>query len=234
MQNSRVKLLLSLSFSFMVILCACNNGDMENDPLAPDAVYFEYRIWGGDDMEDMMVKIQYRLGGPGGETYMFQEPGKVQFDSLILPPDSSKMNGYHYETWVPVADLTGRHSIGYTEPGGRSHIQEFDFQPFTLATELPPQVRRGDIEFRFDGLKDSTLMRILVTDTASFSEGIVRTDTIFGGLLRINRAELLSLRNGPINLQLVAETEKLVREGGRRRGKLFISYALNREFELVD
>ena len=160
---------------------------------------------------------------------MFEAPGKVEFDSTELMPDSSKMNGYHYETRVPIEALVGRHSIAYTDVNGKRTEHFFQFEPFSLKTEVASIVRRGDLEFSFEGLKENAILRIMLTDTAMFSEGIIRLDTIRSGVLRLTKEELTNLRNGPINFGVYEEEERVIREDGKRRGRIAISYGLNRE-----
>lgn len=234
MQHPRYRYFFYFTFFFFFSLVACTDTDGEIDEPNDGTLYFDYRIWGEEESLDMTVKLQYRIGGAGGQTYMFEAPGKVEFDSTELTPDSSRMNGYHYETRVPIEALMGKHSIAYTNPGGKRTEHFFEFEPFTLKTDVGPIVRRGDIEFSFDGLKENAILRVMMTDTAMFSEGIIRVDTIRSGVLKITREELANLRNGPINFGVYEEDERVIREDGKRKGKIAISYGLNREFVLTD
>jgi hypothetical protein len=213
---------------------ACTGLDREEEYLGDGSLYFEYRIWGDEESGEMTIKLQYRLGGPAGQTYMFEDPARVQFDSEVLKPDSSKMNGFYYETTRPVQALAGTHSISYTDAKGAKSVQEFEFFPFDLESTIPPVVNRGDLEFVIKGLADNSQLKLMMLDTASFSEGIVRTDTIKGGKLLIMKRDLGLLRNGPVYLELFTEKERIVREGNKRIGRISVAYGVKREFLLAD
>jgi hypothetical protein len=227
-------LLASLALTLIIANLSCTGTDREDEGRGDGSLYFEYRVWGEEETGEMTIKLQYRLGGAGGQTYMFQDPGTVKFDSEVLIADSSKMNGFYYETTRPVQELAGKHTISYTDAKGTRSVQEFEFYPFTLLTPIPPVVNRGDLLFEMAGLPDRSPLRLMLLDTASFSEGIVRTDTITGGKLVISRQELGMLRNGPINMEFFTEKERIVKEGNKRIGRISVNYGLKREFLLAD
>jgi hypothetical protein len=74
----------------------------------------------------------------------------------------------------------------------------------------------------------------MLSDTASFSEGIDRVDTVKNGQIVITAADLQKLVSGPVHLELSREVERRIRNGTRQGGKLVVFYELKREFQLQD
>ena len=62
-----------------------------------NAIYFDYRVWGDEENDNVTVRLQYLIGGENGNTIVLEDPGKVEFDGEILQADSSRMNGFYYE-----------------------------------------------------------------------------------------------------------------------------------------
>ncbi len=182
----------------------------------------------------MTVKLQYRFAGPNGTTLVLAAPAKVELDGVEIQVDSSKMSGAYYEMTRSVKDFTGHHIITFTNLDGKEYKEEFNFQPISLKTALPVSLTRADLIFEVEGLAPKDYIRVMMTDTASFSEGIVRLDTVINGRITITRQELARLANGPIYFELYKEDEKRVKNGTKEGGKLAISYGLKREFVLKD
>lgn len=227
------KLLFLLSFG--IFLTACTSNEIGNSKdVNPASVYFDYRIWGDEESGYITVKLQYRFAGPNGTTLVLQEPGKVELDGVAIGVDSSKMSGAYYEIIKPIKEFTGHHTIVLTDIDKKEYKEEFSFQPIILKTRVPPVITRSDLIFELGGLTPKDYVRVLMSDTASFSEGIVRLDTVINGRITVSKEELGVLANGPIHFELFKEDEKRVKNGTRQGGKLAISYGLKREFMLKD
>jgi len=222
-------------FPVSLVIISCNSNEIGNSKdVNPESVYFDYRVWGDEESGDITVRLQYRFAGPNGTTLLLEDPGKVELDGVAIKADSSKMNGAYYEMIKPIKDFTGHHTIVFTGLDNKVYKEEFIFQPMTLKTKLPPVISRAELVFELDGLAPEDYVRVMMTDTASFSEGIVRIDTVINGRITITKDELAGLANGPIYFELFKEDEKRVKNGTREGGKLSISYGLKREFELKD
>jgi hypothetical protein len=142
------------------------------------------------------------------------------------------MNGAYYELIKPVKDFVGKHSINFTGYDRKQYKEEFSFKPMRLRTKLPALLGRDSLSLELEGVEEKDYVRIVMTDTVMFSEGIVRMDTVRDGRLHISRAALDRLADGPIHFQLFKEEERRIRNGTKEGGRISISYGLRREFEL--
>jgi hypothetical protein len=232
-ENHMIKKNALFLLSFVIFLAACKGIGKDKD-VKTGSVYFDYRVWGDEESGDMTVRAQYRFAGPGGSSLILKDPGKVEMDGEGLKLDSSKMNGAWYEVTKSIKDFTGDHAIVFTDLDKKEYKEEFSFQPFILLTNVPPVITRADLIFELSGVASKDYIKVLMTDTASFSEGIVRLDTVINGRITITKEQLALLTSGPIHFELFKEEEKRVKNGTGRGGKLSISYGLKREFELID
>lgn len=216
------------------LLVACKNDNRENRYEAdPDVVYFDYNIIGDEESNNITVKLQYRIGGPDGRTRFIPDGGKVEFDGEMVEADSSKMNGIWYEVIKPLNDFDGKHVIVFTG-WGKTYKEAFDFKAISLKKKVPAVINRKDLLFELGGLDTLDYIRVLLTDTAFYSRGIDRVDTIKDGRISISRRDLDNLKDGPVTIEFYRETAKELTETPDKGGRLAISYGLRRVFELRD
>jgi hypothetical protein len=221
-------------WAILVFVSCTNNETSNNKDVNPEAIYFDYNIWGDEESGNVTVKLQYRFGGPNGTALLLEEPGNVELDGEGLQADSSRMSGAWYEVHKPVKYFDGRHLIVYTDHNKKQYKEEFDFKIFSLRTKLPKKIKRDDLVFELDGLETEAHIKVLLTDTSFYSRGIDRVDTVRNGRITITRQDLDNLKNGPISLEFYRDDEKRLEETTRKGGRLFISYGLKRVFELKD
>jgi hypothetical protein len=230
---SRLKSLLLFTVMASSLIISCNNNEIgDSEDVNPDAIYFDYRVWGDEENGDITVKLQYRFAGPSGTTLVLKDPSKVELDGKVIKADSSKMSGAYYEVIKPVKDFAGKHTIVFTDVNGKEYKEEFSFQPIRLKTKVPAVINRGDIILELNGLAPEDYVNVMLHDTASFSEGINRIDTVKNGSITITKEDLDRLADGPVYLEILKEDEKRVKNGTREGGRLSISYGLKRQFEL--
>jgi hypothetical protein len=219
----------------VIFLSSCKSHEIgSSKDVNPEAIYFDYKIWGDEANDNLVVKLQYRFGGKNGTTLTMEEPAKVELDDELLPADSSKMTGAFYEIQKPIKKFSGEHTITFTDNNEKQYREKFSFQPLQLKTALPKVIKRGTMLLEVDGLDGERLVRVTLTDTLFRSEGINRVDTIKNGRIIITGEELKNLVNGPIQLELIKEEEGPVKNGTREGGRISISYGLKREFILAD
>jgi hypothetical protein len=220
----------------VVLLCAsCTSNEIGNSKdVNPESIYFDYRVWGDEEAGYITTRLQYRFAGPSGTTLLLASPSKAELDGVAIKADSSKMNGAYYEVTKPVKEFTGRHSIVFTDRDGKQYKEEFSFQPISLKDKLPAAIKRGDLSFDLNGLAPEDYVKVMLTDTVSFSEGIDRLDTIKNGHIVITKEDLKKLASGHIVFEISKEDEKRIKNGTREGGKISIAYEVRREFELKD
>lgn len=223
--------LFLVSFFFVFISCNSNEIGKEKD-VDPESIYFDYQVRGEEGDDNVTVLLQYRFAGENGTTLTIDEPGKVEMDGEIIEVDSSKITGAYYELQRPVSTFEGKHRISFTNREGKKYTEEFVFGTLSLTPSVPDTIQRGPIVFQLNGLAATDKVRVLMTDTSFHSEGVNRLETVRNGQIVIDESDLLNLANGPIQLQLIKETEHQVKNGTMEGGRISISYGLKREFIL--
>jgi len=226
---------LAIALYLAIFLIGCtSNEDKSRRRFIPDAIYFDYNVWGDEESGMVTVKLQFREGGPGGASIVLDEPAKVEFDGEVLSVDSSRMNGAWYEVSKSLHDFNTRHRIVYTDIDGSQHQEEFNFNVFYLNTALPKEIKRGDLVIEIEGLEPEDYIKVLLTDTTFYGRGIDRLDTVRNGRVTITRRDMDNLKNGPVSLEFYKEEENSLTQPAGQGGRLFTSYGLRRVFELKD
>ena len=220
-------------FIYLSTLSSCTSNEIGNSKdVNPDAVYFDYRIYGDEKDENMTVYLQYRMGGKNGTTLVLNEPAKVQLDGEEIKADSAKLSGAFYEVEKPVRSFAGKHEIVFTDLNNKEHKEEFSFSPLKLKTNIPAVINRGDLAFDFDGVEPHEYIRVVAIDTSFYSRDINEIDTVSNGRIVIKADHLKNLVNGHITLQFSKELEKPIKNGTKEGGRISISYTIQREFVL--
>jgi len=225
------RLPIFLLISLFTISCTSNEIGSSKD-VNPEAIYFDYKIWGEEADSDITVMLQYRFGGINGTTLMLEEPSKAELDGQPIKADSSRMTGAFYEVLKPVKNFAGHHTIVFTDLNKKEYKEEFNFQPIAFRTIVPGVIKRGDLIFELDGLDPVDYVRVLLTDTSFESEGINRVDTVRNGRVILSLKDLKTVVNGPVTLELYKEEEKPLKNPTNEGGKISLTYGLKREFTL--
>lgn len=219
----------------ILTLHSCSNEDAgEGGEVSPENVYFDYKISGDEDLGYVTAKLLFRKGARNKSPFRLTAPAGVTLDGQPIPADSTEMNGVYYEVSRPVAEFSGTHLIEYTGKNGKKYKEEFDFQPMTIDFETGSQVGPGDFQLRLGGLSDIDRVRVILLDTAAFSEGIERVmDATENGILVIDSLEMAGLRPGPIYLEVARERERSVLQGTKAGGRVSFYYGIKRQFVLT-
>lgn len=219
-------------FSVMGII-SCRN-KKGNDVLSPESIYFDYKISGHEGDDKLTVLLQYKEGDEEGQTVTIDGPGKVMLDEEVLMVDSAAMTGTFYETNKVIDSFAGKHMIVFTNLNKKEYKEEFNFQPVSLVTAIPDTIHRGELAFELAGLEPEDMVRVVLTDTMWVNDGINRIDTVRGGRIILSADDLKKLSNGPIQLELIREYERPIKNGTKAGGRISINYGLKREFILAD
>jgi hypothetical protein len=177
--------------------------------------------------------FQFQSGGPDGSALVLNKPAKVLLDNHLLIADSARETGVFYELQIPLEDFDGPHTITFIDADQKEYRQEFSFAPFRLKNEIADTLNRNEMVLDVEGLKDNTLVRVVITDTTVKGDGINEMDTVRNNQLDL-RKFLPAVSNGPINLHLYKEEERLLNKESSGWGEISITYGLKREFELKD
>ena len=110
------KCFFALMLYVTIVLLGCTSNEIGySKEVSPEAVYFDYTIWGDEESGNVTAKFQYRFGGPNGTTLVLEDPAKVEFDGELLPVDSSRMNGDWYEVNRLLKNFVGRQQVLYND-----------------------------------------------------------------------------------------------------------------------
>jgi len=217
-------------FTLLLLITGCASKDKQLDS---NQFFFDYTITGEEENDSVTVMLQYREE-EAGEVVSIEGMGQVTLDGIPLLAESTKITGAYYEVQRPLADFAGSHTIIFTAKGNKEYKEEFTFQPLQLLTTLPDSLPAEELMLELNGVEKGDLVRILMTDTIFGSEGIERLDTIQAdNRLLVSREEMAGLASGPVQLELVKESEDPIQNGTPGGGRLFRSFRLKREFWLV-
>lgn len=219
---------------FLMLVLSCNEKDKKAGAVSnPDEFYLDYRITAEEGNDKLTVLVRFREEEEGDALLL--PPGtRVLLDNSPLEADSSKRTGGFYETHLAIDSFEGKHTLLLKQGDRIIHQQMFEFFPMGLESEPGDSIARQDLILGLLGLRDEDYVRVIATDTAFYSEGINRVDTIRDHQLLIRQSDLESLVNGPVQLLLSREWELPLEKGERNAGQLSITYSLRREFILKD
>lgn len=223
-----------LLICFSVISIACKNKDKKfTEEVNDDDIFFDYKISGEEGYDNLTILLKFKSGDKTGDAISANEIEEVKLDDEILIPDSSKMNGTFYELQKPIASFSGKHFIK-VNTGKKEYIEEVNFTPLDLLTTISEQINREDLVLDFSGLEIEDYVRVLLTDTSFFNDGINRIDTVRNNQLIIRKTDLDNLADGPILMEFIREFQRPVENGTEAGGRVRINYTLRRTFNLQD
>ena len=221
---------------FWISIISCTNKKGENyKDINPDAIYFDYQIRGEEEKDFITCMFQFRYGEDDETTLVLEPPSKVLLDGEVLNAESAKYSGAYYEVNIDKQEFEGEHTIIFTDINGKQYQESFNFYSFSLKEQFPETIKRDSFSIYLENVKRGTKIRYVLTDTSFESEGINEVQRInSSGRLHFTRAELDNLKSGPVTLLLNLERDRRLKNGTKEGGRLSISYALRREFELTD
>lgn len=220
----------------LICIFSCTNDKAKHyKEVNPESIYFDYQIRGEEEKEFVTCMFQFRYGEDDETTLVLEEPSKVVLDGEILKSDSAKYSGTYYEVNIDKQEFTGNHTITFTDIKGKQYTEDFIFSPFSLEQDLPDTIKRDSFSIYLQNVKKGTRIRCVFTDTVFVSDGINKVRKIdSSGRLHFTRKELSALKSGPITLLLNLEEDRRLKNATKEGGRLSISYALRRDFELKD
>lgn len=97
-----------------------------------------------------------------------------------------------------------------------------------LTTVIPETIKREDLVLDFTGLENEDHVRIVLTDTSFFNDGVNRIDAVLNNQMILSKKDLESLADGPILLEFIREFERPIKNAGEAGGRVRINYTLRR------
>ena len=71
---------LTVLFAVLLLAGCTMMKSVPKKKVDPNAIYFDYRVWGDEENSDVTVRLQYFIGEEDGKTLSWEHPGKVEFD----------------------------------------------------------------------------------------------------------------------------------------------------------
>lgn len=227
------RLLTAGAVSAAFLLFSCTSNEIANSKdVNPDAVYFDYQVNGSEQDNYVTVKLQYRFGGPNGTTLVLQEPSHVKLDGDTIKVDSSRMLGAYYEQQHDAKFFAGPHTIEFTDLNKKVYTESFNWEPMAITGKFPLKMKKEDLLINLSGVHPGDLIRVVVSDTSSASEGINRVDTLQTGSILISKADLAPLVSGPLSVELYREQERPLKHATPEGGSLSMNYVIRRRIDL--
>lgn len=227
------QLLILCNFFFLL---SCSNEQDKNavDEPSPGSLYQNFQVVAEEGREVVTIRLQFHEGGKSGDAVLLTDPGTVFLNDIPLPADSTKFNGVYYEISLPAAGFTGRHTIRFTGSDGKEYSEEFSFEPFTLTTEIPEEIKKGPFDIRLENFgQESEFVRLVMVDTSMQSADVNEDVLVEEESIVITEDHLANLAEGPVYLEIYREQEQLVRNKAKGGGKLVIAYALKRQLSFL-
>ena len=222
-----------LLITLLISGVSCGSKDKKVDTtLEIDNIYFDYKISAEEGYDNLTVLLKYRNDDKNGDAFAPEVLKNIKLDEEILVPDSSKMGGVFYEIQKPINTFSGKHYITFFTNGGKEFKEEIVFSPMILTTVIPETIKREDLVLDFTGLENEDQVRIVLTDTSFFNDGVNRIDAVLNNQMILSKKDLGSLADGPIVLEFIREFERPIKNAGEAGGRVRINYTLRRSFNL--
>jgi hypothetical protein len=140
----------------------------------------------------------------------------------------------YYEANRDIEEFAGKHSITFTDFNKKTFKQEFTFSPLKLREELPETIKQDSFSVYLDNVEPGTKVRYVLADTSFETDDVNEVQQMSStGRIIFTKAEISKVKPGPVTLLLTLEDEKPVANGAKAGGRIYISYSLRRDFELV-
>ncbi|MBK6992310.1 MAG: hypothetical protein IPH34_10980 [Chitinophagaceae bacterium] len=222
-----------LLITLLISGVSCGSKDKKVDTtLEIDNIYFDYKISAEEGYDNLTVLLKYRDDDKNGDAFAPEVLKNIKLDEEMLVPDSSKMGGVFYEIQKPINTFTGKHYITFFTNEGKEFKEEIIFSPMILTTVIPETIKREDLVLDFTGLENEDHVRIVLTDTSFFNDGVNRIDAVLNNQMILSKKDLESLADGPILLEFIREFERPIKNAGEAGGRVRINYTLRRSFNL--
>lgn len=225
------KLAFLYFFLIVVLFTRCTNPENKQlDSAFTGPVYYNLKVWGEEGNDSINCFFQYHSPTMDGPVIFPGEKELVKIDNKDLKPDSAKLSGPYYDLRLTKKGFSGKHELEYATGTNKLTKTVFEFHVFNPAPGWPLSIKRGEHQLLLENLSQGpTTIRLSMVDTSFDTNDFNELVTVEKGRLHLTADMLKDLSPGPISLEITREEEKV-----NENGRIWTSYSIRREFELVD
>jgi hypothetical protein len=215
----------------IILYSSCTNPEKKvESPGSGGPIFYSLRIWGEEGNDSVSCMFQYHAGSINGPVVFPGEKNRVELDKVPMKPDSANLSGPYYDLRRPLQGFNGRHEIVFSAHGNHFNDIRFEFQTFHAAPDWPLSFKKGKTQLKLENFpKKASVIRLSMVDTSFDSNDFNELITVENGILNITESMLKELTPGPISVEITREQENLY-----KNGKIWMSYTLRKEFELLN
>jgi hypothetical protein len=219
-----------LLYIMIILYSSCTNP--ENKVKVPGLgapLYYSLRVWGEEGNDSVTCMFQFHAGSINGPVVFPGGNTRVKLDKTPMKLDSANLSGPYYDLRSPLLGFNGTHHVRFSGNGNQFKDIQFEFQAFHAAPHWPLSIKKGEHQLNLEGFPPKpSVVRLSMVDTSFDSNDFNEMVTVENGILDITGEMLTKLIPGPISMEITREHENL-----HRNGKIWMSYTLRKEFELI-
>ena len=223
----RSSFLFALS-TILLLFAACSSNEIgDSKDVAQDKIYQSYSITYTEGNTNAAIYCQFRFAGKNGTTLVLNNPSRVQFDGEQLHVDSSAGAGAYYQTYKPLNDFLGKHTIVFTSTDNKKMENDFLFENFKLVN-LPDAVSKKqsfNVYFETAALQGDDYIEVVTSNTDS-SFSITHNTTDKGNFIIIPAKELQRQKGNELTLEATLYRNIPLQQNTAESGSMSMRYAL--------
>ncbi len=217
--------------SLLISLIACRSREEPNLATKRPLFFVDCSISGEESSEVVVIRVQFRKGGPNGRPALTDSTSAVFLDEAALEKDSARYSGAYYETSRPAAAFTGSHTLAFTDSTGRTTVYRFDYVPFRITPDVGSNIQTEPLLLKLTPApKKEANITLLLTDTAFNNEDVNLRLALSDSSLKISENMWQKLKPGPVIMEIVREENIAMDKETGYAGRIVIIYGLKREF----
>ncbi len=208
------------------------DGCREKTGYKEDELYLDYQITGEEGADQVSVLVQFRERNSYGPTLELMQGSNIQLDGKALEFNDQTRNGPIYVASKSLNEFKGNHQLIFTDSKGKKYMQDFIFSVFSIAgdTVLKRAMDSTGFVLTVKAVPTIKNIRILMTDTSYAGKEVDKMLAINNDRVQIKKRDMTGLKEGPIQLELIAEDHLIMGRKGQLRGAVNVAYTLRREF----
>jgi len=217
--------------SLLVSLIACRSREEPNRAIQKPLLFIHCSITGEEHSEVVVIRVQYKKGGPNGRPAMTNSTAGVLLDEVALEKDSAGYSGAYYEISRPAANFEGSHTLDFIDSTGKTTAYKFDYFPFRITPDVGTVIQTKPMLLRLTpASKQQAMVTLLLTDTAFNNEDVNLRSALSNSSLEITEEMWQKLKPGPVVMEIVREERIAMDKATGYAGRIAIIYGMKREF----